>query len=210
MSIPEDAAAKKEILELREQAHDVRKAQSLAIWSYVGLIIPLLGWILAGISISLSKSIPDTGKLGERAKKARTTAKISIIVSVLIILAWGMIIYLSVQGTSQQQPGQIITQKSNSSQLSSCLDNVDSWFTTNATTNGEALALLPNKEQQVSECQSRYPTVAASSNQSQHQTCLNNVDDWWGREASTVGLANMMLPLKKQMVAECGIRYPIS
>lgn len=147
---------------------------------------------------------------GERAKKARTTAKISIIVSVLIILAWGMITYLSVRGTSQQQPGQIITQKSNSSQLNSCLDNVDSWFTTNETTNGEALALLPNKEQQVSECQSRYPTVAASSNQSQYQTCLNNVDDWWGREASTVGLANMMLPLKKQMVAECGIRYPIS
>lgn len=202
--------------EFREYVHDVRKAQSLAAWSYVGLIIPLLGWILAGISLSLTKSIPDVGNLGERTQRVRSNAHVSITLSVIITLIWVIILSVACMNGHNQQTNQIdqtttqSSQSSNLATLGTCLDNVDSWFDTNGTTNGLALDLLSNKEQQVSECQSEYPVTPSSIYQSQYQTCLSGVDKWWAGEAPTVGLANMMLPLKKQLVAECGTRYPVN
>lgn len=96
-----------------------------------------------------------------------------------------------------------------STPLSDCINNVDTWFGQNATTNIVAIALLSQKEQQVSECRVRYPTPASASNQSSLQSCLNDVDTWWNQTATTVGVGSYLLPLKNQMVGECQIKFPI-
>jgi hypothetical protein len=109
--------------EFREYVHDVRKAQSLAAWSYTGLIIPLLGWILAGISLSLTKYVPDVGDLGERAQRVRSNARISITLSIIVAIIWGIFTYASVQDAKQQQAAQAeqqTAQQATQSQIQSC------------------------------------------------------------------------------------------
>ena len=75
---------KAEIVQLEFNQKDVRKAQSYAGWSYIGLVIPLVGWILAGLSLSLLKDLPKDGELARRAKRVRETADISIVLSTII------------------------------------------------------------------------------------------------------------------------------
>ena len=130
---------------------------------------------------------------------------------VLIIVA--AIIAGAIKGHNQQnnqntQASNI--QSSNSAQLNSCLDSTDKWFTTNGTTNIEEIDLLSNKEEQVTECQSKYPITPSTAYQSQYNSCISSVDQWWTNEATTVGIADLMLPVKTQMVNECSVRYPTS
>lgn len=53
------------------QERDLRKARFYALWGYVGILIPLIGWILAGISNSLLKDIP-----GENPKTKKAVADV--------------------------------------------------------------------------------------------------------------------------------------
>lgn len=88
---------------LKEDRIDLRKAQNMAAWSYVGLVIPILGWILAGISLSLSKDLPQEGKLGERRKNARSNAIVSIILSIGVAIIWVAVSVNANNAAKQQQ-----------------------------------------------------------------------------------------------------------
>ncbi|HXR49452.1 MAG TPA: hypothetical protein VN778_00275, partial [Verrucomicrobiae bacterium] len=129
---------------------------------------------------------------------------------IVILSVIGGLISNSSQSNNQPQTGASTSEVSKFTQLNSCLDNVDSWWNANATTNGMALDLLPNYQQQVNQCKTEYPVAASPAYQSQNEACINNVDQWWGKEATTVGLADMMLPVKTEMVTECSTRYPNS
>jgi uncharacterized membrane protein len=89
-----------------EDLLDARKAQSLAAWSYVGLVIPLLGWILAGMSLSASAGLPENGKLGRKRERARMSAKLSIFLSLIAALIYVAIIIHANSVRSQQNAAQ--------------------------------------------------------------------------------------------------------
>jgi hypothetical protein len=197
----------------REYLHDTRKAQSLASWSYIGILIPLVGIILGIMSLSLSKTIPDIGKLGERVDRSRDKAHAGLALSIFVAIIWGCFTaYLVLHSPQQSQASQQTntSQSSADTSLNTCLNNVDSWWNTNATTNGVAVDLLSNYTEQITECQTEYPVTASASYQGQYNSCISSVNQWWNSEATTVGIANLMLPVKTEMVNECAVRYPTS
>lgn len=75
----------------QEDYFDARHAQALAAWSYIGLVIPFIGWILAGLSLSTSKDLPTEGKVGRLRKSARSTATLSIFLSLVATSIWAVI-----------------------------------------------------------------------------------------------------------------------
>jgi hypothetical protein len=124
------------------------------------------------------------------------------------IIWFGVSFYTSFNQAKAQQQGQVAQQSSNQQELESCIDNVDTWWNQNATTNLEAVDLVPSQEQQVQECQARYPVTGSSANQSQLQSCLTDADNWYSQDATSVYLENYVLPVKQSMVLECQARYP--
>jgi hypothetical protein len=115
-------------LDAREDYLDARRAQSLAGWSYVGLVIPLIGWILAGMSLSTSKDLPREGKIGKRRQSARSNATLSILLSVVVAFIWVVAIANTSSSAKQQkalqttQAAQQQTQDASQSAIQACED----------------------------------------------------------------------------------------
>jgi len=72
-----------------QDRRDLSKALSYANWSALGLIIPLIGWFLAGTSLSFIKTIPVTSETSARIKQVKRAAWLGIIVSSFAVAAWG-------------------------------------------------------------------------------------------------------------------------
>ena len=151
-----------------------------------------------------------------KAKSVRPALKVLLVVVLILVgLLVGLIILASAMGNKSSSKA--ASENSNSAQqtpsqeaqLAQCINDVEDWWSKNATTVGMALTLLDQKKQQVGECQTKYPVTAAASNQSQYQGCLIVVDDWWSKNATTVIVANMMLPVKQQMIDECKVSFPV-
>lgn len=158
---------------------EIRKANSLANWSFIGIIAPLIGWVLAGVASSSLKDLPELDVHRQRRidsirAKIRTSVTLSIIVLAVggAIGGWiGYEAYLA----SQRAEAQIVEDKRDADweaqqqksqtrlrqmMLNECLDNVDSWFQENyksVTTVYQEQNLLESKNQEVEECKLRYP-----------------------------------------------------
>ena len=68
---------------------DLSKALGYANWSALGLIIPFVGWLLAGMALSFIKTIPETHETTARLKQVKRAAWLGIIISSLAVAAWG-------------------------------------------------------------------------------------------------------------------------
>lgn len=69
---------------------DANTSRTLAFWSFTGLIIPILGWILGSVALSKSNSLP-LSKLDDELVKIKNTAKkaaiISLVLSTIVFVA---------------------------------------------------------------------------------------------------------------------------
>jgi hypothetical protein len=107
---------------------DARRAQTLAGWSYIGIVIPLVGWILAGMSLSVSKDLPTNGKIGKRRRSARSNATLSILLSVVASFIWIGVIDNAASSSKQQQSQQAVqstpaqTVDNQQAALQACID----------------------------------------------------------------------------------------
>lgn len=69
--------------------HDLRRADSLASWSFIGLVVPLIGWILAGLSKSTLRRIEgDDERTQREVTRINKKASISILISVFVVIAY--------------------------------------------------------------------------------------------------------------------------
>lgn len=86
---------------------DLRKARSLAGWGFIGVFLPLLGWILAGLSLSTSKHLdPQNEKATKAVKSVRSLAKTGIFVTTLAFVIYsglGIWAYSQAQAESKRQ-----------------------------------------------------------------------------------------------------------
>lgn len=146
-------------------------------------------------------------------KKSNNVAAVIFILIAVVLPSFFILKYISSSsaqnGRENASPTVNSEPPSNQSKLISCIDSVSKWFDKNAPTNGQSLNLLPERKQQANECQTRYPVAASSGNQNGLQKCLDNVDVWWDKEATTVGEANTMLSVKEQFVSECQMMFPV-
>jgi hypothetical protein len=87
---------------------DVRKLHSARItagWSYIGALVPIVGWILGGISLSTLKAIdePKTDKAKSRLLNVKKLAIGGIVLSTIIALLYGGLTAWSIQSTHKDQ-----------------------------------------------------------------------------------------------------------
>lgn len=160
------------------EEQEIKKARSLANWSFVGLFIPIAGWILAGIASSSVKHIHPKDRIMEREiKRVKSRVHTSVSLSIIIcaigvgLSIWGVNI-LNEQ-IRQEQAAQKQTELEQSQRaseeyrqnnlqkqlLSSCLDNANTWYSDNVknvTTVYQEQNLLTQKQQYMNDCQLRY------------------------------------------------------
>lgn len=93
----------------KHDKYQLAKANTLANWSFVGLIVPLIGWILAAISSSTLKRLRYLGNmtttLEERIREVRIKLRWSVWLSLLVIALWTT---LSVWATEQHNSNSAI------------------------------------------------------------------------------------------------------
>lgn len=161
----------------------LRKARKIAAWSYVGLLSPLVGWVLGGISKSLVNGLEAPTSVLARDHRAsiKTIANVGIWLSTVAALAyvvlgvWANVLVrqqisdaeaktteaaqqVQLQQTAADSLG--FKKESHQRALSGCLDRVTEWFNqnyANVTTVYQEQNLLTSKQQQIQECQLRYP-----------------------------------------------------
>jgi len=91
--------------ELSKYDGDINKAQSLAHWSFVGLFVPIIGWILAGLSIHTLSLLPEEVQMSKKAHGIKSMAKNSIYIGIIlsaILFYLGVKQYQGVQLQVQQ------------------------------------------------------------------------------------------------------------
>ncbi len=88
---------------------EYHRAESLANWSYIGIIIPIMGIIFAGISISKLRALMNVNENDETAyilesthSKARIGMTVSIVFMVISTFGW-LIIYSTMVSDTQNQ-----------------------------------------------------------------------------------------------------------
>ena len=67
---------------------DLSKALSYANWATLGLIIPFLGWLLAGSSLNIIRGIEETKQNARKISVVRRTAWIAIVISSISAGLW--------------------------------------------------------------------------------------------------------------------------
>jgi hypothetical protein len=156
-------------------------------------------------------------------KRDSTTSKIVAVGFVILII--GLAIWANkkpqiatVQQTSNQQSQQNTADVTAWNNLDNCINNADSWFNQNVNqpyiTQQETI--LQSEQQQVSECQTRYPFPTGYNPDplgTSLQGCLNSADNSYNKavaSATTINQDNFLLSVKEQFVSECQIKYPSS
>lgn len=159
--------------ELENYMHDLRKAQSAAAWSYLGLIMPLIGWILAGISSSSLKSIPGgiSDSLDNRVRRIRSNINISVLLSILVVMFY---IFASafhnntIQNTANPTTSATTNNLQNLEAQNSCISEAQAEVNNNPMYqpvggNSESYALSQQEkalamQPKIDDCKIRYPT----------------------------------------------------
>ncbi|HSX35363.1 MAG TPA: hypothetical protein VLH84_00340 [Patescibacteria group bacterium] len=86
----------------KEDIKALNSARVTAGWSYLGAIVPLVGWILAGISLSHLGSIEaETSKAKRRIKSVKKLAFGGIVLSTIVALLYGSGAYLNARHNNQ-------------------------------------------------------------------------------------------------------------
>lgn len=76
-------------IDYQESLRDANKALGLAAWSYVGVLFPLLGWILGGYALSLAATLPrGDGVIGDKVRRAHYNAQGGVFLSILTAVVW--------------------------------------------------------------------------------------------------------------------------
>jgi len=76
-----------------QDRRDLSKALTYANFSIFGFVIPFLGWILAGMSLSFIKTIAVTDETRKRVEQVKRNAMIGIIISTVAFVAYSGLIY---------------------------------------------------------------------------------------------------------------------
>ncbi len=89
----------------KEDIKALNRARVTAGWSYLGAIVPLVGWILGAISLSNLGSIdtPDTSKAKKRVAAVKKLAVGGIVLSTVIALLYGGLTAWNIQTNNKQQ-----------------------------------------------------------------------------------------------------------
>ncbi|HUD05316.1 MAG TPA: hypothetical protein VMR18_00130 [Candidatus Saccharimonadales bacterium] len=96
----------------REVKKLLRQAQALSRWSILGLIIPIVAWILGGIALSKLRSVredyledskPLADKYETRASHIRNVAVTMITLSIIVSVIFVVHLYTSIQASNQAQ-----------------------------------------------------------------------------------------------------------
>lgn len=162
----------------------LRKARKMANWSFVGLLNPLVGWVLGGISKSLVNGLEPPRSIVARDYRAatKTAANVGIWLSTLAAVGYvGLGVWANQLVGQQAQASathvaelerqiemkvdtsdslNLYRQESQQHALNGCLDRVTEWFNqnyANVTTIYQEQNLLTAKQQQIQECQLRHP-----------------------------------------------------
>ena len=92
----------------KEDIRTLRSGRTTACWSYVGALIPIIGWILGGISLSTLNSIdePKTDLAKIKISKAKKLAVGGIILSTVVALFYGGATILVAQSNHKAQLNQ--------------------------------------------------------------------------------------------------------
>lgn len=160
---------------------DFIRARALARWSYIGILVPVLGWVLGGLSRSIIRSLPQPKKQAttDRFKSVYGLALGGIVVSVFAVFLWvatsfwvntkiinPAVISLEerayrqgyTEGNAAQEYAPSIS--ANQQSLNTCLDNVNTWYdeaVSRVETIYQEQNLLTARQQYVDECRLRYP-----------------------------------------------------
>lgn len=79
----------------KDDLESLDRARVTAAWSYLGALVPIVGWILGAISLSNLSSIerPKTAKYARRIQSVRRLAWGGIALSILIACLYGFVVY---------------------------------------------------------------------------------------------------------------------
>lgn len=123
----------------REETRDLNKAVNMGIASLVGAIIPIIGLLLAIISLVMSGNVPKNKHTEGKKRTATTIAIIGIVLSLLAGVGY-YAYYRNVQNQAeaerqsqaqqvqQAQEAQQSQQLSNQLQLDTCLSQADTGY----------------------------------------------------------------------------------
>jgi hypothetical protein len=96
----------------REVKRMLRKADTLAHWAMIGIIVPLVGWILGAIATSKIRAVREdylndsktlADKYGERASHIRRIARTGVILSIVVSVLLSFYLYSSISRQIQAQ-----------------------------------------------------------------------------------------------------------
>jgi hypothetical protein len=150
---------------------NANKALNVAIFSVIGALIPILGLILASISLIIAAGVKDK----KAVAAAKTVAIIGIFLSLAAGFVYGLWAYDSYEKNKQiefnkkiqaeiKKEGELKASREayiKETELKNCLTQVEQWYSKNATgyRSYEYLQLLLQRRQQlVSDCQIKFPT----------------------------------------------------
>ncbi|MBX7268812.1 hypothetical protein KIF24_24185 [Micromonospora sp. Llam7] len=80
----------------KHDRRELERADSLANWSFVGILVPIVGWVLAGLSNSTVKRLPVPTSENDVAKLRSVNSKIvaSVATSVsIVVLSLAFMVY---------------------------------------------------------------------------------------------------------------------
>lgn len=100
---------------------DAKKALTQSRWSYIGIVLPLIGLVLAIFSFRNLKGLPKIGTLGQTVHKAKFNASIGLIISILLMVFYNGIAFVTYDTAKQnsQNIGQSIPSASSFEKSSS-------------------------------------------------------------------------------------------
>lgn len=88
----------------KQEEKDLSKALNYANWSLLGVVVPLIGWLLGGMALSFAKSVPENEKSIMRLEHIRRMAWVGIIIATLAAAGWaGYFRYQVVQAQKHQE-----------------------------------------------------------------------------------------------------------
>lgn len=167
----------------KHDIQELQRARSLAGWSYAGIFIPILGWILGAMSLSALKHIePKTPKAAQRIRSVKNLAEGGLCLTSMVVVLWiavGVWVGHQYQEEAERQrveqqqqekadenaaiqrEVEAQTQRYNRQvELNKCIDGVNEATAKAAKsvyTNADITLLLQFKQQSVQECELKYP-----------------------------------------------------
>lgn len=172
-----------------EDIQDLRRARTLAGWAYLGLVIPIVGWILGGMSLSASKYIePKTIKARKRVESVQALAWGSILLSIVAFASYIGVGVLSARAADKHEQ-QLMHQKAKEQRANEAQASYD-------------VQLQYQTEQRAAQ--------EEASRKAQLQACVDDVNDRAQKAAQSAYNSSdfaMILQFKEQYTHDCEVRY---